>query len=336
MRDACESEHYPLFQETLCIPYPQVRDAAATMLVLHTLAAGREVIISRGQLVEIGGSFRMPDVMAMSSAVMREVGTTNRTHLRDYENAIGERTGALLHVHTSNYRVRGFASTPGIRELAELGRSRGLPVIDDIGSGALVALDDFGMTNEPLVADSLSAGADVACFSGDKLIGGPQSGILVGRREIVDRLRKSPFARMFRVCKLTLAALEATLVHFVNGDYAEALPFYRMLGRPLGELGEQAESFLGRISGLPGVEAEADDDVAYIGSGSIPDEGIPSRVVRLRASPPPDELVRRLRVASPPIFARIQDDAVVFDMRTLSREEADEVSAALRGILGRS
>ena len=191
-------------------------NAAATMLILNTLAAGKEVIISRGQLIEIGGSFRMTDVMAQSSATLREVGTTNRTHLRDYENAISDRTGAIIHVHTSNYRIRGFASTPDVPELVELGRRHNISVIDDLGSGALVPLREFGLTDEPLVRDSIAAGIDVACFSGDKLICGPQSGIICGRAAAIERIRKNPFARMFRVGKLTLAALQATLIHFLN------------------------------------------------------------------------------------------------------------------------
>jgi len=182
-------------------------NAAATMLILHTLAAGREVIISRGQLIEIGGSFRMPDVMSRSGAILREVGTTNRTHVRDYEEAINERTAAIMHVHTSNYRVRGFAGAPDIGELVELGRRRDVAVIDDLGSGAIVPLAEFGIGNEPLVKDSIAAGADVVCFSGDKLICGPQAGIICGKKPIIERIRRSAFARMFRVCKLTLAGL---------------------------------------------------------------------------------------------------------------------------------
>ena len=311
-------------------------NAAATMLVLNTLAAGREVIVSRGQLVEIGGSFRLPDVMARSGAILREVGTTNRTHLRDYEEAIGENTGAIIHVHTSNYRIRGFSGTPGVRELCELGRRRQVPVIDDLGSGALVPLQEFGLTNEPLVPDSVAAGADLICFSGDKLICGPQSGLICGREAVVARARKNPFARMFRVCKLTLAGLEATLLHFVNGDYRQALPLYQMLGTPLAEVEARAERLLARLGqpGIAGLALSKESDQSYIGSGSLPDEGLPTCVVSVRRPGlSPDELARRLRLGLPPVFARIRDDAVVLDLRSISPEQLAPLAACLRQAL---
>ena len=238
-------------------------NAAATMLVLHTLAggvggsAGKEVIISRGQLIEIGGSFRMTDVMAQSGAVVREVGTTNRTHLRDYEGAINEKAGAIIHVHTSNYRIRGFTSTPEVGELAVLARKYHLPLIADVGSGALVPLSEYGISDEPLVKESLAAGggADIACFSGDKLISGPQAGIICGKAAWIEKIRKSPYARMFRVCKLTLAGLEATLLEFLNGTYRREIPFYRMLGRKIEDLEVEARAVAEGVGGaaVPGV-----------------------------------------------------------------------------------
>ncbi|MBF0386900.1 MAG: L-seryl-tRNA(Sec) selenium transferase [Candidatus Omnitrophica bacterium] len=311
-------------------------NAAATMLVLNTLAAGRQVIISRGQLIEIGGEFRMPDVMAQSQVSMREVGTTNRTHLHDYERAINENTGALIHVHTSNFRVRGFAGVPDIAGLCGLGRQKGLPVIDDIGSGSLVPLSGFGLADEPLVRASLSAGAAVVCFSGDKLICGPQSGIICGKKEYIERIRRNPFARMFRVCKLTLAALEATLLHFVNDTYREALPFYQMLSVSRPELDARAAVLVRALAAEPGVTAVVEDDVAYVGSGSLPDEGIPTRVVRVSFAqaeaglPGVEAAAEYLRAGLPSVFCRVKANALYFDMRTLFAGEELVVARQLQ------
>lgn len=313
-------------------------NAAATMLVLNTLADHKEVIISRGQLIEIGGEFRMPDVMAKSSALMREVGTTNRTHLRDYEKAINPQTGALIHVHTSNYRVRGFTGVPDIRELCALGHRHSLSVIDDLGSGALVPLAGFGIASEPLVSESIRAGADAVCFSGDKLICGPQSGILCGKKEIIERIRKNPYARMFRVCKLTLAALEATLIHFVNGTYSKSLPFYQMLSVPMETLDARARSLSLALAGITGIQSEVIEDVSYLGSGSLPDEGIPSKVVRVRLEETMaariglGEIVGKLRSGMPSVFCRVQDEALCFDARTLFEGEEREIFNQLERI----
>ncbi|MCL2648378.1 MAG: L-seryl-tRNA(Sec) selenium transferase [Phycisphaerales bacterium] len=306
-------------------------NAAATMLILNTLAAGKEVIISRGQLIEIGGSFRMTDVMAQSNAILREVGTTNRTHLRDYQAAIGGggQTGALIHVHTSNYRVRGFASTPSVDELVALGRKHELPVIDDLGSGAIVPLSPWGISDEPLVKDSLAAGSDVICFSGDKLICGPQAGIICGRKTIIERIRKNPYARMFRVCKLTLAGLEATLLEFINNTYRENIPFYRMLSRDITALDQEARTLAVALAKIDGLSAEVAADLAYVGSGSIPDEGLPTRVVRLRhGSIPAGELARGFRMGIPSVFGRLADRELVIDLRTLREGEVAQVAAA--------
>jgi L-seryl-tRNA(Ser) seleniumtransferase len=289
------------------------------------------VVVSRGQLIEIGGSYRLPDVMARSGAIMREVGTTNRTHLRDYETAVGEATGALIHVHTSNYRVRGFAGTPDLRQLCALGRSRSVPVIDDLGSGALVRLAEFGLGDEPLVAESIAAGAELACFSGDKLICGPQCGIVCGRRETVERLRRNPFARMFRVCKLTMAALEATLIHFVNEDWREALPLYRMLARPVDELDSAAASLNAELTGVPGLAVRVSAETAYVGSGTLPDQGLPSRTVALAPSGlSVDEFARRLRSGSPAVFGRIAGGELLLDMRTVFPDEVAMLAARVR------
>jgi L-seryl-tRNA(Ser) seleniumtransferase len=310
-------------------------NAAAVMLALNALAEGREVLISRGQLIEIGGSFRMPDVMARSGALLREVGTTNRTHLADYEAAVGERTAAVMHVHTSNYRIRGFASTPPVGELAGLARARGLALIDDIGSGALVPLGEWGLPAEPLVGDSVAAGADCVCFSGDKLLSGPQAGVIVGKEEAVARLRRNPFARMFRVGKLTLAGLEATLLHYLNGDHAERIPLYRMLSTTLDELEARAEKLAAAAGEAPGASVSVADGTSYVGGGSVPDEGVPTRVVRLgHEALSADEIARRLRRGLPSVYARIEEDAVVLDMRTLLPGEDDLLCRLVPEALG--
>jgi len=316
-------------------------NAGATMLVLNTLAEGREVIISRGQLIEIGGSFRMPDVMAKSSAILREVGTTNQTHVHDYDRAISDRTAAILHVHTSNYRIRGFADTPPIEELCELGREHNIPVIDDVGSGAIVPLESFGLPNEPLVSDSIRAGACAVCFSGDKLICGPQSGIICGTRDVIDRIRKNPLARMLRVCKMTLCALEATLVHFINGDnYKKAIPLYRMLMRSPDELEDQARTLAEIVGEIPGLSVSIIDETSYVGSGSAPDQGIrtkalcvvPGNALLTRLSP--GDLSRRLRMCIPSVFCRLNDGRVLLDMRTVWSDDLGQVAEALRKACG--
>ncbi len=312
-------------------------NAAATVLILNTLARGKEVVVSRGQLVEIGGSFRMPDVMATSGAVLREVGTTNKTHLRDYEAAVTESTGAILRVHHSNYRIVGFAEEPSIEDLAALGRGRGVPVVDDLGSGALVDLAPYGLANEPLVQASVRAGADVVCFSGDKLIGGPQSGIIVGKSAWIQKIRKNPLARAFRCGKLTLAALESTLkLFFAREKLVERHPIYRMFAltpEDLGRRGKKLATSLRKV--LPAsVVVSVDDGASEVGSGAVPIETLPSKVLAVRsAALAPEELARRLRFSTPPIFARIQKDAVLFDLRTIQPGEDAIVERALLELL---
>jgi L-seryl-tRNA(Ser) seleniumtransferase len=308
-------------------------NAAATVVVLNTIAKGKEVIVSRGQLVEIGGSFRMPDVMTTSGAVLREIGTTNKTHLRDYEEAINEKTGAILRVHHSNYRVVGFAEEPEIEPLAELGEKRGLPVIDDLGSGALIDLKAYGLETEPLVRRSIRAGVACACFSGDKLIGGPQSGLIVGRAEWIQRIKKNPLSRAFRCGKLTLAAMEATLKLFLRPEKLEERhPLYRMLALKTDALEKRARRVASRLrKSLPvGAEVRVADGKSQVGSGSVPVEEIPTKVLTIRcASAPPDDLVKRLRQQVPAVFARIHDDAVLFDFRTIRPEEDGEITEAV-------
>jgi len=263
--------------------------------------------------------------MATSGAILREVGTTNKTHLRDYEEAIGDNTGAILRVHHSNYRIVGFAEEPEIEPLAELGKKRGIPVIDDIGSGALVDLKAYGLESEPLVRRSVGAGVDCACFSGDKLIGGPQSGIIVGREEWIQRIKKNPLSRAFRCGKLTLAAMEATLKLFLMPEKLEERhPLYRMLSVRTDALERRARRVAGRLKKtLPaGIRVAVEDGESQVGSGTVPVETIPSKLLALRSSSAsPDELARRLRHQVPAVFTRIHDDAVLFDFRTIRPEE---------------
>ncbi len=291
-------------------------NAAATMLVLNTLAKDKEVVISRGQLVEIGGAFRMPDVMTMSGAIMKEIGTTNRTHLSDYRNAFDENVGALMHVHTSNYRLRGFGGTPDISEIVSLAKELGLYSIDDLGSGALVSLEKWGVESEPLIKDSITAGVDLCCFSGDKLIGGAQSGIICGKYEHIEKIRKNPFARMFRVDKLTLAALEATLAIWVNGEYEEKIPLYKMLCTSKQILKNRAMELSSKISGKIFAEISIEESEAYIGSGSLPDSGIKSWAVSLKFKNIEAEQGAQI-LRKNGVFSRVRAGRVWLDMISL-------------------
>lgn len=311
-------------------------NAAATLLVLSEIGKGREIIVSRGQLVEIGGSFRIPEVMEQSGAKLVEVGATNRTHLRDYERAINENTAALLHVHTSNYRIVGFSSMVGIEELAKLGRERGLTVIDDIGSGNLLDMRRFGLACEPMAQKSIAAGADIVCFSADKLIGGPQAGVILGSREMIGRIRKNPLARAMRVGKLTLAGLEATLQLFRDeGLLLSKHPTWRMLTLPVEELNRQAKSLAKRLSKLSEeLKVAVVQGMSQMGSGSLAGQELATYLVALRVEgASADELAKRLRTAEVPIVARIQDDAVVLDVRTIGDEEHVVVARMLEQVL---
>jgi L-seryl-tRNA(Ser) seleniumtransferase len=277
----------------------------------------------------------MPEVMETSGAILREVGTTNKTHLRDYSSAINENTGAILRVHHSNYRIVGFAEEPTIRELVELAKPHKLPVIDDLGSGALVNLEEFGLEAEPMVEESVRAGVDVACFSGDKLIGGPQSGVIVGKAEVIERMRKNPLARAFRIGKMTIAGLEGTLRLFLNrGRLREEHPTYRMLSLGVEVLEGRAQAVAEGLQEVVGDGAEVGvvDGGSEVGSGSVPTQTIATKLLSIRpASQSAESLARRLRRNEPPIFARIEKDAVLFDFRTIQPEE----DALVREALGR-
>ncbi|MEN8149397.1 MAG: L-seryl-tRNA(Sec) selenium transferase, partial [Planctomycetota bacterium] len=311
-------------------------NAAATMLTLNTTAEGKEVVISRGQLVEIGGAFRIPDVLRRSGGTLVEVGCTNKTHLRDYEAAITENTGALMKVHTSNYRLVGFVSEVPIGEMVELGNRHDIAVIDDLGAGALIDFRSWGFPEEPLVQDSVAAGADLITISADKLIGGPQGGIILGREEWVKKIRKNPLSRVFRVGKLTLIALEATLKFFLDRKRALAEhPTTRMLTMPLDELERRARAIAAEIGELSGATIEVGEDTSEVGSGAFPAHQI--RTFTVKISPTgrhADEIARALRLRPLAVFTRIHHDRIVIDPRTLQEGEVAEVAEAVREVLG--
>src|SRR6185436_7225563 len=294
-------------------------NAGATLLALAALAKDREVITSRGQLVEIGGSFRIPDVMKESGAALVEVGTTNKTYLADYENAITERTALLLRVHTSNYRIVGFTHVPSLPELVVLGRKRGIAVMDDLGSGAFIDLAPFGVTDEPSVQSSVKAGADVITFSGDKLLGGPQAGLLVGKKDVIAKIRKHPLFRALRVDKLKLTALEATLKLYLDQERLfKELPTLRMISMSIDECEKRALTLAAKLKGIPGLSLEVIDDSSEFGGGSVPTQQIPTKVVALRhATMSLETLSARLRGGTPCIFCRVQRDRALLDVRTL-------------------
>ncbi len=296
-------------------------NAAAVLLALNTLAERRAVIVSRSELVEIGGSFRIPDILAKSGATLREVGTTNRTHLADYERAIGPGTALLLKVHASNYRIVGFTAAVSLEALVELGRARQIPVMEDLGSGALVDLSVYGLPKEPVVAERVARGADVVTFSGDKLLGGPQAGILVGTREAIERMRSNPLKRALRCDKLTLAALEATLrLYRTAPDVAGVLPTLRLLTRPLAELERVGTAAVGRLRALLGSDyvVELVDADAEIGSGALPTATLPSKAVAISSHVVgPSATAARFRRNDPPIIGRVHDDRLLLDLRCI-------------------
>ena len=310
-------------------------NAGATLIALATLARDREVVTSRGQLVEIGGSFRIPDVMRESGARLVEVGTTNKTYIGDYEAAVTDRTALLLRVHTSNYRIVGFTHAASLEELVALGRKRSIPVMDDLGSGAFVDLSPFGVTDEPTVQSSVKAGADVITFSGDKLLGGPQAGLIVGRKESVSRIRKNPLFRALRVDKLKLTALEATLKLYLDKERLfRELPTLRMISMALDECERRALSLASRLKGLPGLTVDVWDDASEFGGGSVPTQQIPTKVVAVKhASTSLEALYEKLRLGRPCVFARVQRERVLFDVRTLQEGEDEEIAASLQRIL---
>ena len=312
-------------------------NAGAVLLCLETFARNKEVIVSRGELVEIGGSFRVPDVMAKSGGILKEVGTTNRTHLRDYENAIGANTALLLKVHRSNYSVIGFTAEVSLRELVELGAGHGIPVMEDLGSGTFVDFSKYGLVKEPNVQDSVAYGTDVVTFSGDKLLGGPQAGMIVGKKSIVDQIKQNPLARALRIDKLTLAALESTLRLYRDEEKAVAMiPTLRMLTMTAADIETRARNLAEELKNM----GQARLDITLIerssraGGGSLPLLELPSRCLRIQfPEMSVNALEKRLRENDPPIIGRIEDDAYIMDPRTLQDDDLPIIRTAFEKIL---
>lgn len=306
-------------------------NAAAVLLALNTLAENGEVIVSRGELVEIGGSFRIPDVMGKSQATLREVGTTNRTRVADYEKAINEKTRLILRVHRSNFEISGFTEQPRLEELAALARKHNLPLMEDLGSGALFDLRTIGVSGEPSVFESLRACVDVVSYSGDKLLGGPQAGILSGREDLIARMRSNSLFRALRVDKLTYAALEATLLAYLKAEH-EAIPALRMMHLSKEEIGARAEAMVAKIrSGK--LVAHVIDGESLLGGGAAPSATLPTRLIAMTHQDlSADEFMRKLRESNPPIVARVEEGRVLLDMRTVFPEQDEIVAGALKGI----
>jgi L-seryl-tRNA(Ser) seleniumtransferase len=302
-------------------------NASALLLVLSALARDREVVISRGQLVEIGGGFRIPDVMRQSGAALVEVGTTNRTYLRDYESAISDTTAALMRVHASNFRVIGFTAGVETAALAGLAHERGLLLLDDLGSGCLLDTATYGLAREPTPQESVADGADIVMFSGDKLLGGPQAGIIVGRADLITLLKRHPLARALRMDKASIAALNATLLHYVKGDAVEKVPVWRMIAASQSQLRRRAR----RLARAAGAGATVVAGRSMVGGGSLPEESLPAHLVALPPQPTLglEDLARRLRLAGPAVVGRIEHDRLLLDLRTVDPRDDAKVRAAL-------
>mgnify|MGYP002628021764 CR=1 FL=1 len=307
--------------------------AAATMLVLQAMAAGKEVIVSRGQLVEIGGGYRLPEVFAASGAILKEVGTTNRTYLRDYENAISENTGAIIRVHRSNFYQGGFVTEPDITDLVSLGKERNVPVIDDLGSGCIQDLTKFGL-KEPSVGQSVAAGSDVSLFSGDKLFGGPQAGIIIGRKVWIEAFRKNPMMRALRVDKVTLAAIEATAEIHLSGQAETELPLLRMLSKPVNKVRQACDDVLAQLDVPDSCSVDVVECTSEIGGGSVPGSQIPSFGLRITGHRS-DSFTAALRACSPAVLGRIHDDTVLLDLRTVDESQLAELTASLSAALSK-
>jgi len=314
-------------------------NAAAVLLCLETLARGKEVIVSRGELVEIGGSFRVPDVMAKSGGILKEVGTTNRTHLHDYENALDEHTALMLKVHRSNYSVIGFTAEVSLKELVKLGTQHGLPVMEDLGSGTFIDFSKYGLAKEPTVQESVAAGVDLVTFSGDKLLGGPQAGIIVGKKQFVDRIKKNPLARALRIDKMTLAALETTLRLYRDEDRAISLiPTLRMLTMDKTELAQKAAGLADALNAIGGSDLEINqvELSSKAGGGALPLLELPSKCLRIKIQGlSANKLEQHMRFHTPPIIGRIENDAFVIDPRTLLDDDLPIIRSAFEKLLKR-
>ncbi len=312
-------------------------NASAVLLCLSALAKGREVIVSRGELVEIGGSFRVPDVMAQGGAILREVGTTNKTHLRDYASAINEDTAMILKVHQSNYRITGFTEDVPIEDLVKLGAERGIPVMYDLGSGSIVDLAAYRIPGEPPVRRVVESGADIVTFSGDKLLGGPQAGIIVGKKTAIEKLTGHPLLRAIRIDKLTLAALEAIFMEYIEEEAAlERIPTLRMLTEPPETVKKRATTIAKLLKKSVEADIKVIEDEAFAGGGSLPEVALKTYCVSLRsASLSPNQMEERLRLGDPPVIARIKEDALLLDARTVEEMEIDLLAACVEKALKR-
>ena len=310
-------------------------NAAAVFLILNTLAENGEVLISRGELIEIGDSFRIPDILRKSGAILREVGTTNKTRVSDYQEAITERTRLILRVHPSNFRIEGFSSRPNLAELVNLSKASSVPLAEDLGSGCLIDLRPFGIDDEPGPRVSIEMGVDVVCFSGDKLLGGPQSGIVAGKAELVQRIRTNPLFRTLRVDKLTTAALEATLLAYVRGREATEIPVIRMIRLSKEEIEERARSILKQVErARPALEFDIIDGTSMIGGGSTPNHSLPTKLISIRSTErSASQIESRFRENFPPILARVEDERVLLDLRTVLPEQDAHLADALRRLL---
>jgi L-seryl-tRNA(Ser) seleniumtransferase len=315
-------------------------NAGAVFLALDTIAKDKQVLISRGELVEIGGSFRIPDVMAKSGAILKEVGTTNRTHLKDYEGSIGSHTGLLLKVHKSNYSLEGYTAEVSLKELAALGQKYGIAVMEDLGSGTFIDFSCYGLTKEPTIQDSVRTGADVVTFSGDKLLGGPQAGIIVGRKEMLDRIRKNPLARALRIDKLTLAALEATLSVYRDEPQAmAAIPTLQMMTLPIDVIRKKAKKLHRRLLALkcPDLHVQSLQLDSRVGGGALPLLKLPSICLGVTVQGmPADSIDHYLRQCQPAVIGRIEDDFFIMDLRTIRDIEIPVIAAAFRDMLERT
>jgi L-seryl-tRNA(Ser) seleniumtransferase len=306
-------------------------NAAAVFLALAQYAKGRETIVSRGELVQIGGGFRVPEILEQSGTVMREVGSTNQTDIKDFRAALNENTGLLLKVHHSNFLMQGFVASPTDKELAELARERGVPFVYDVGSGAVYDTEKLGLEHEPTVQDALRGGADIVCFSGDKLLGGPQAGIIVGKKSWVAPLKKHPLFRALRPDKLCLAALEQTLIHYLKGEAEEKIPVVRMMAAKPEELKVRAEIIVSKLKLKTG-KASVISGESAIGGGSLPGRTLPTYLIAIKPVGSPDKLAEKLRLWNTPVIARIVENAVCFDLRTIPEDREDELVSAINAL----
>lgn len=342
LEDGKRGERYSHFEKLICkitgaeSAMAVNNNAAAVMLVLSSIAKEKEVIVSRGELVEVGGKFRIPDVMESSNAHLVEIGTTNKTHLEDYENAINENTGALLKVHTSNFKILGFTESVSIKEICDLGKEKNIPVIEDIGSGVLVDLSKYGLEYEPTVQDSIKAGVDIVSFSGDKLLGGPQAGIIVGKKKYIDKMKKNPLTRAFRIDKFTATILEMIFKEYLNEEDAiKNIPTLSLITRDLKEIEKNANALYEKLDILKGVAIiNVEDTLSQIGGGSLPMERLNSKCVSITPKNiSTASLEEKLRLNENPVVGRISDNKLIIDMRTILDDEIDILSKKLINIL---